>query len=82
MFVKSVESHLGLRINSKTSVVNILIKITKKKTMEQISRCCGAKRKIVDNWLTDHYDEDVRFTYVCSNCEKDFEPKTNETTKN
>ena len=45
--------------------------------MKKISQCCKAKRKIYDNWSSDRKEEDVRFTYVCSNCKKEFIEKQN-----
>lgn len=40
--------------------------------MEQLSKCCGKKSKIIDNWASTNDRDDVRFTYVCSECGKDF----------
>ena len=43
--------------------------------MEKISKCCGVKRKLIDNWASNHDEEDIRFSYVCSSCEKEFTEK-------
>ena len=60
--------------------MSILKEITNN-TMEKLSRCCGAKRKVFDNWASTNDRDDVRFSYVCSECGKDFVEQKNETIK-
>lgn len=45
--------------------------------MKKISECCEKNRILIDNLASGKNEEDVRFTYVCSNCGKEFIEKQN-----